>query len=172
MLFLSLWLPLPLLLLLLMWLSSHLVVVFVHVSHRFTYLLSVIIIYQRSLCRSLCAKPTRRTKGLRSKCNVRYANIVCSFCLSFCVFSTFIYGRALTMCAEVISFNLCNQRGHIIIIIVIYPTFFLFLSPSISSALLLQELWPALTVIRGSGIDHLDFFVVSSSSDKFALEHD
>lgn len=52
-----------------------------------------------------------------------------SFCLCLCAFfSSFIYGRALTMCAEVISFNLCNQRGHIIIIIVIYPTFFLFLS--------------------------------------------
>lgn len=82
----------------------------------------------------------------------------CSYCLSF----SFIYGRALTMCAEVISFNLCNQRGHIIIIIVIYPTFFLSLILNFFF-LLLQELWPALTVIRGSRIDHLDFFIFSCS---------
>lgn len=56
--------------------------------HHFTYLLSMIIIYQRSLWRLnilLCAK--REAKGLRSKCIVRYAplpfSLLYAFYLSF-----------------------------------------------------------------------------------------
>lgn len=122
----------PMLPVLLMWLFfSFSSAVFVHVSHRFTYLLSMIIIYQRSLWwLSVCK--TRRSKGLRSKCIARYA-----FTLSF------IYGGHWWCVLKSSVSIYVTERGHIIIITVIYPSFCSF-----------QELWPVLTVIRGNGIDH------------------
>lgn len=101
------------------------VAVFVHVSHSFTYLLSVIIIYQRSLCGSTFSVANRNEKQ-RFKIKVYWTLRAVAFCVPLCLF---IYGWTLTtwcvyrMYAEVISFNLCNQCGHIIIITVIYPTF-------------------------------------------------